>query len=333
MGNSMSNEAERKVLQALYLFYKEFGPGATPNMKGLDEEAGIMRHELDDAVSSALLRNAAPRKKKLGRPEPVDNLIRTILSQNTNDPLRDRAYASLKKQFPTHDAIAAAELGEIAMAIKVAGLSNQKSETIKGALVRIKKERGEISLDFLKDIPTEEAVSYLTGFNGIGDKTAAIVMLFSFGRKTFPVDTHIQRITKRTGLVPNTSSPAKIRTVVEPYISAHLAVRFHVSLIHLGKTACRPKEPSCHQEGGKSDSRNALAGLSHRPLHDPLRLSDRTGYSPRTCARDPEFRLHSLQSLLFYLAENMLCKITDSWIRKHRPGKTIRIHVEPCVLL
>lgn len=52
MGNSMSNEAERKVLQALYLFYKEFGPGATPNMKGLDEEAGIMRHELDDAVSS-----------------------------------------------------------------------------------------------------------------------------------------------------------------------------------------------------------------------------------------------------------------------------------------
>jgi endonuclease-3 len=198
-------------------------------------------------LEEALLRNAAPRKTKLGRPEPVDNLIRTILSQNTNDPLRDRAYASLKKRFLTHDAIAAAELGEIAMAIRVAGLSNQKSETIKGALIRIKQERGEISLDFLKDIPTEEAVSYLTGFKGIGDKTAAIVMLFSFGRKTFPVDTHIQRITKRTGLVPNTSSPAKIRTVVEPYISARLAARLHVSLIHLGKTACRPKKPSCHQ--------------------------------------------------------------------------------------
>lgn len=198
-----------------------------------------------EQIETLLLPHITSRKTRRGNPDPVDNLIRTILSQNTNDTLRDRAYVSLKKRYPTHEEMAAARPSEIAMAIRVAGLSNQKSKTITGVLGRIKQERGEISLDHLKKNSTDEAIDYLTGFKGIGDKTAAIVMLFSFGRKTFPVDTHIQRITKRMGLVPPAYTPAKIRKAIEPHISARLAPRLHLSLITLGKTTCRPKDPEC----------------------------------------------------------------------------------------
>ncbi len=198
-----------------------------------------------EQMEEALSIRSDPGRAKRNRENPVDNLIRTILSQNTNGPLRDRAYASLKERFPTHDAIAAARPSEIAMAIRVAGLANQKSTAIRDALAGMRRQGGEISLDFLKDVPTQEAIDYLTGFRGIGDKTAAIVMLFSFGRKTFPVDTHIQRIAKRVGLVPHTYTPEKIRRAVEPHITEGMAQQLHVSLIQLGKSVCRPKEPAC----------------------------------------------------------------------------------------
>lgn len=196
-------------------------------------------------TEEALCDHPGSGKKVRTHRDPVDTLIRTILSQNTNDGLRDRAYVSLKKRFPTHDAIASADTAKIAEAIRTCGLSRQKSQTIKRALTRIKQEQGKISLAFLRPMATEDAISYLKSIKGIGDKTAAIIMLFCFGRKTFPVDTHIQRITKRMGLVPASSSPEKIRKTIEPHISEHLAASLHACLISLGKNVCRAANPSC----------------------------------------------------------------------------------------
>lgn len=197
------------------------------------------------AIEELLLKGTTGRKKRRRDADPVDTLIRTILSQNTNNGLRDRAYASLIKRFPDHESIAAADTEEIAQAIKIAGLSGQKSKTIKRALNELRNDGGEISLDFLNRMRTDDAISRLMNVKGIGDKTAAIVMLFCFDRRTFPVDTHIQRITKRIGLVPASYSPEKIRRLIEPHISPSLAADLHRGLISLGKNVCHSAKPSC----------------------------------------------------------------------------------------
>jgi len=153
---------------------------------------------------------------RFGRPDlcahetdPVRNLVLTILSQNTTDANRDRAYDRLAKRFPTLPALAAARPSELEEAIRVGGLAKAKAKAILGALARIREERGDYSLDFLRGMPLPEARAYLTSFPGVGVKTANILLLFSFGMPAFPVDTHVLRVTKRLGLVPATSDLAK----------------------------------------------------------------------------------------------------------------------------
>lgn len=177
--------------------------------------------------------------------DPVDNLILTILSQNTNDELRNRAYSALKSGFPTHDLMADAPTEELERAIRVGGLSSQKSRAIKDSLLQIRKEQGSIALDFLRTSPTEDAIDILKGMRGVGDKTAAIIMLFSFGRPTFPVDTHIQRIMKRIGIVPERYSPEKIRKTIEPLLDGVDPQKLHILLIALGKQVCKARKPQC----------------------------------------------------------------------------------------
>jgi len=177
--------------------------------------------------------------------DPVDNLILTILSQNTNDTLRDRAFLSLKERYAGHSLIAEAPLAELSETIRIAGLGKQKGKAIKDFLNRIRKEQGAISLDCLRDMSSEAAIAYLMKSKGIGDKTASIVMLFSFGRTTFPVDTHIQRIMKRMGLVPHNLSPPRIRKAVEPCMNGIDPRTLHVRLIEHGKKICRARDPLC----------------------------------------------------------------------------------------
>ncbi len=151
----------------------------------------------------------------------------------------------MKERYPTHDLIAGASLIELSETISIAGLGKQKGKTIKDFLNRIREEQGAISLDCLKDLDTDEAIAYLKRSKGIGDKTASIVMLFSFARVTFPVDTHIQRIIKRIGLVPPNFSPDRIRKVVEPCINGLDPRTFHVRLIDHGKKICGARKPLC----------------------------------------------------------------------------------------
>jgi endonuclease-3 len=176
---------------------------------------------------------------------PVDNLVLTILSQNTNDANRDRAFASLKKRYPTIPRLAAAKPAELEDAIRAGGLARTKAASILSALSRLKEERGGYSLDFLRSMPLEDARAYLTSFGGVGVKTANILLLFSLGFPAFPVDTHILRVTKRLGLAPANATLAKAALLLEPHVPAGAHVPLHLNLIRLGRELCRPRNPLC----------------------------------------------------------------------------------------
>ncbi len=181
-----------------------------------------------------------------GRPlPPLDELVSTILSQNTNDTNRDRAYQSLRRQFPTWEAVRDAESSQVIAAIRPAGLANQKGPRIQSVLREITAQRGRLDLEFLRQWPAEQARDWLMGFKGVGPKTAAIVMLFSLGMPAFPVDTHVYRVTGRLGLRPPEMSVEQ----AHPYLAGLFAPKTygpaHLNLIRLGRDICHAQKPNC----------------------------------------------------------------------------------------
>jgi len=195
-----------------------------------------------------VLKIAARLERKYGRlrwhshGDPLDMLIKTILSQNTNDNNRDRAYAALKRRFPTYEAIINAEERELAETIKVGGLHHQKAKRIQEILRRIKAEHGSFDLSYLKKLSTEEAVKELTKFDGVGKKTAGVVLTFSLNKPYFPVDTHIHRITYRLGLVKKNEDP---HDVMNKLVPDELKYQLHLHLIQHGRQTCKARKPKC----------------------------------------------------------------------------------------
>ncbi len=184
-------------------------------------------------------------KAKPSSRDPVSQLVRTILSQNTNDALRDRAYRRLRERFPSWEDLASAPLGEIEEAIKPAGLSSQKARHIKEALQRILEERGSLDLSFLRDMEVEDARRWLMSIKGVGPKTAAIVLLFALGMPAFPVDTHVFRVTKRLGLIPADATREKAHRLLEALIPPEIYYTIHLNLIEHGRKVCRARRPRC----------------------------------------------------------------------------------------
>jgi endonuclease-3 len=182
---------------------------------------------------------------KREREDPIDVLIRTILSQNTSDANSHRAFANLKNRFPSWEALLKAPLEEIESAIRCGGISNIKARRIKEILKRIKEERGSLTLSFLKDLTIDEARNYLLSLPGVGDKTASCVILFSFAKPAFPVDTHIHRIINRLGILGNDLSPQEISQLIESNLPQGLFLSLHLNLIRLGREICRPRNPKC----------------------------------------------------------------------------------------
>ncbi len=187
---------------------------------------------------------------RFGRPnrcghegDPVRNLILTILSQNTTDANRDRAFASLMRQFPRISLLASTSPAAVEEAIRVGGLAKAKTKAILSALSRMKRERGAYTLDFLQGIPLPEARAYLTSLPGVGMKTANVLLLFSFGKEAFPVDTHILRVAKRLRLVPAAADLSRAARILEPYVPAGEHVPLHLNMIRLGREICRPRNP------------------------------------------------------------------------------------------
>jgi endonuclease-3 len=190
-----------------------------------------------------LLNKEYGEKKWKKRQEPLNQLIQTILSQNTSDRNSYAAFSSLKRKYPSWESIIKASEDEIAETIKAGGLENIKAKRIKGTLIAIKEKRQNLDLSFLKELPQEEALSFLTTLKGVGPKTAAVVLLFSFGKPVLPVDTHIHRVSKRLSLIGN-ADRLKAHKILQQMVPAEQVYSFHINMIEHGRRICKPK-PKC----------------------------------------------------------------------------------------
>jgi len=176
---------------------------------------------------------------------PMDELVLTFLSQNTSDLNSGRAFQSLKARFPDWQAVLDAPVQEVADAIRSGGLADRKAPRIQKALRRILEERGDFNIDFLTDLPVDDAMNWLTSFDGIGHKTASIVMLFCFGREAFPVDTHVGRVTRRLGLAAPKDTEEKIKGLWERLVPSEWYYALHLNLIRHGREVCHAPRPEC----------------------------------------------------------------------------------------
>jgi endonuclease III len=179
------------------------------------------------------------------RLDPVEELVLTILSQNTSDVNRDRAYAELRRRFPTWDALAAAQPREVIAAIRSGGLANTKAPRILAVLREIRRREGAIDLRWMKDASDQEVVEYLTSLPGVGPKTAACVLAFSLGRAAIPVDTHVHRVAARLGLLDPRTPAGPAHAVLDSLVPARLRVEMHVGLIRHGRAICKAGRPRC----------------------------------------------------------------------------------------
>jgi len=174
-------------------------------------------------------------------------LINIILSQATSDANSNRTFRNLKERFVTWEAILAADEKDIAEAIRLGGLANQKAKVIKDLLRQLKDASGKLSLKLIEKMPDEEARDYLQSFRGIGPKTVACTLLFARHKEVFPLDTHIFRVLKRMGILPEKITDAKAHRLLDELAPAGKFYSLHVNLIRLGRQICRPREPLCDQ--------------------------------------------------------------------------------------
>jgi endonuclease-3 len=177
--------------------------------------------------------------------DPFRTLILTVLSQATADSNSSRAFINLQRRFSiTPETLSDAEIADIENAIKVGGLYRNKARVIK-AISHIILEKLEGSLDFVYSLPLEEARKTLLSLPGVGPKTADVVLLFSANRPTIPVDTHVNRVSKRLGLVPEKADYEGVRAALECHYSLEDYRDVHLLLISHGRKHCRARKPLC----------------------------------------------------------------------------------------
>ncbi|MFA5027995.1 MAG: endonuclease III [Candidatus Methylomirabilota bacterium] len=198
-------------------------------------------------VGVLLLQAYGPRRQTRRRDNPLDWILRALLSQGSTDDESERAYTALRLRLPTYEDIHRAPLGSLIRAIRGGGLANQKAVRIKALLEEIWGEQGHFDLSFLRDLSDEEVRAYLGRFKGIGPKTIACVLLFGLGRSAFPVDGHVLRVCRRLGLLNGQRTPESVQAYLEPCVPAagHYALRLH--LAEHGRKVCHPQRPDCEQ--------------------------------------------------------------------------------------
>lgn len=216
-----------------------------------------IEHILDLLISAYGNRHWQPHDS------PLNVLVQTILSQNTSDTNSTRAFRSLLDAYPSWEDVASAEAHEIADAIKSGGLGEIKAGRIKLALGEIRQKRGRLELDFLNELPLDEARNWLKQLPGVGTKTANCVFLFSLGRPALPVDTHIFRVAKRLGLIDAKTTVEKAHQRLERLVPPDKVYPFHVLMIEHGRKVCKAPRPRC--EGCVLSGRCQYFGQS-RPL-------------------------------------------------------------------
>ena len=179
-------------------------------------------------------------------PEPssmsgVDYLVETILSQNTNDINRDKAFKKLKNKYDSWEKVEKGDYEELVDTIRVAGLGPTKAERIQEALKITREREDEYSIEFLNEMSVEEGKKWLTDIPGIGPKTAAVILCFHFKKPVIPVDTHVHRISKRFELVPEKASRTKSHDILEEIVPDEIKYGFHRLLITHGRETCKAK--------------------------------------------------------------------------------------------
>lgn len=205
-------------------------------MNRLAQRALKIHERLLDFYGEPVWRNPLPA---------IDELVSTILSQNTNDINRDRGFNALRAKFRTWEEVRDADTVDVVNAIRPAGLANQKGPRIQQVLRSITEERGSLDLSFLEKLTVDEARAWLTRFNGVGPKTAAIVLCFSLGKPAFPVDTHIYRVTGRIGLRPEKMTVEQAHPHLESLFPPETYYAAHLNIIRLGREICQARRPRC----------------------------------------------------------------------------------------
>jgi endonuclease-3 len=179
---------------------------------------------------------------------PLDELVLTILSQNTNDRNRDVAYARLRARFESWAQVAAAPLAEVEEAIRPGGISKVKSKRIQQILQVVVEETGSLDIGFLERAPREDALEFLESLPGVGRKTAACVLLFSYDRPELPVDTHVYRVASRLALIrpkaPFLEAHEELLGLVGDSSGAAV-YEFHVNMLRHGRRLCQAQRPLC----------------------------------------------------------------------------------------
>jgi endonuclease III len=207
------------------------------NLSNTHQEIGsIVYRRLIDFYGEAKWENKLP---------PIDELVSTILSQNTNDTNRDKGFNALKSAYGSWEAVRDAPVEEIVAAIRPAGLANQKGPRIQSVLREVTALQGELNIDFLKTISPQEARKWLIQFKGVGPKTAAIVLQYSLDIPAFAVDTHVFRIIKRIGLISEKTTANKAHDLSENIFSPKSFYALHIYMISLGREICHARTPKC----------------------------------------------------------------------------------------
>ncbi len=211
-------------------------PDVRERLPELREKAHWVHRRLLDAYGNPDWRPHYP---------PLEELIITTLAQNSTDHNAAIAYRRLRERFPTWEAVMTAPVEEVIDAVRPAGLGGQKGPRIQAILRKVWAERGDFDLGFLGEMSTEDAEAWLTSIKGVGHKTASIVLLFCFNRPTFPVDTHVSRVSKRLGVVPPRANTRQIRAIWETLVPPEWYYPLHLNLIRHGRQVCKARNPQC----------------------------------------------------------------------------------------
>jgi len=180
--------------------------------------------------------------------DPVEELVLTVLSQNTSDANSGRAFGELRRRWPSWEALAAASPGDVADAIRSGGLANIKAPRILAILDEIaERQKGAIDLSWMRKASDADVREYLLSLPGVGPKTAACVLAFSLGRPALPVDTHVHRVAHRLGFFGDRVDAARAHAVMEELVPPSLRVDLHVGMIRLGREICRAGRPRCEE--------------------------------------------------------------------------------------
>jgi endonuclease III len=179
------------------------------------------------------------------RQDAVSTLVQTILSQNTSDTNSSRAFERLRSRFSSWVAVRDAPLEAVIEALRPAGLARLKAPRIQAILRRIAAERGALSLDFLRRRSVEHARAWLRRLQGVGPKTAAIVLVFGLGKPAFAVDTHVYRVGRRVGLIPEGLSVDVAHGWMEALVPRDRYAPFHLLLVRHGRETCKALRPCC----------------------------------------------------------------------------------------